>query len=88
MLKRYTYILGVVAAYWTVSITLVFVNKSLLSGAQKLDAPLFITCYQCVITVAACYVLRYAHAHCTRLQCKFFTFVIWSIWNLTGYYKL
>lgn len=63
MLKRYTYILGVVAAYWTVSITLVFVNKSLLSGAQKLDAPLFITCYQCVITVAACYVLRYAHAH-------------------------
>ena len=59
LLKRYTYILGVVAAYWTVSITLVFVNKSLLSGAQKLDAPLFITCYQCVITVAACYVLRY-----------------------------
>ena len=58
LLKRYTYILGVVAAYWTVSITLVFVNKSLLSGAQKLDAPLFITCYQCVITVAACYVLR------------------------------
>merc|ERR1719186_1811589 len=60
LLKRYTYILGVVAAYWTVSITLVFVNKSLLSGAQKLDAPLFITCYQCVITVAACYVLRWA----------------------------
>ena len=61
LFKRYTYILGVVAAYWTVSITLVFVNKSLLSGAQKLDAPLFITCYQCVITVAACYVLRYPH---------------------------
>ena len=64
LLKRYTYILGVVAAYWTVSITLVFVNKSLLSGAQKLDAPLFITCYQCVITVAACFVLRYdEHKH-------------------------
>ena len=64
LLKRYTYILGVVAAYWTVSITLVFVNKSLLSGAQKLDAPLFITCYQCVITVAACFVLRYdKHKH-------------------------
>merc|ERR1712055_732528 len=60
LLKRYTYILGVVAAYWTVSITLVFVNKALLSGSQKLDAPLFITCYQCVITVAACYVLRWA----------------------------
>jgi len=59
LLKRYTYILGVVAAYWTVSITLVFVNKALLSGSQKLDAPLFITCYQCVITVAACFVLRW-----------------------------
>merc|ERR1712012_676160 len=44
---------------WTVSITLVFVNKALLSGSQKLDAPLFITCYQCVITVAACFVLRW-----------------------------
>ena len=70
LLKRYTYILGVVAAYWTVSITLVFVNKSLLSGAQKLDAPLFITCYQCVITVAACYVLRYAHAHVCSGNCS------------------
>ena len=72
LLKRYTYILGVVAAYWTVSITLVFVNKSLLSGAQKLDAPLFITCYQCVITVAACYVLRYhKQIHTQRLKQSF-----------------
>lgn len=43
-----------------VSITLVFVNKSLLSGSEKLDAPLFVTCYQCIVTVAACYLLRYA----------------------------
>jgi GDP-fucose transporter C1 len=41
-----------------VSITLVFVNKSLLSGAEKLDAPLFVTCYQCIVTVAACYLLK------------------------------
>lgn len=60
LVQRYTYILSVVAAYWTVSITLVFVNKSLLSGEQKLEAPLFITCYQCVVTVLACLLLRWA----------------------------
>ena len=42
-----------------VSITLVFVNKSLLSGSTKLDAPLFVTWYQCVVTVALCYLIRY-----------------------------
>lgn len=48
----------VVCLYWFVSITLVFVNKSLLSGAAKLDAPLFVTWYQCVVTVAGCYLIR------------------------------
>ena len=38
-----------------VSITLVFLNKSLLSGATSVDAPLFITCFQCTVTAAACY---------------------------------
>ncbi len=38
-----------------VSITLVFVNKALLSGQASVDAPLFITWYQCVITAAMCY---------------------------------
>ena len=38
-----------------VSITLVFLNKSLLSGSTSVDAPLFITCFQCVVTAAACY---------------------------------
>jgi len=50
----------VVACYWFVSITLVFVNKSLLSGSTKLEAPLFVTFYQCVVTVAACYAIRTA----------------------------
>lgn len=45
----------VVALYWFVSITLVFLNKSLLSGTTSVDAPLFITCFQCAITAAACY---------------------------------
>jgi len=53
--KRYTKILTVVAIYWFVSITLVFLNKSLLSGSTSVDAPLFITCFQCVVTAAACY---------------------------------
>lgn len=32
-----------------------FLNKSLLSGQASVDAPLFITCFQCAITAAACY---------------------------------
>ena len=34
---------------------MVFVNKSLLSGSSSVDAPLFITWYQCAVTAAACY---------------------------------
>merc|ERR1712071_505629 len=45
-------IVGVVALYWSVSITLVFTNKYLLSSDElKLDAPLFVTWSQCVVTV-------------------------------------
>jgi GDP-fucose transporter C1 len=58
--QRYGRILTVVALYWFISITLVFVNKSLLSGSEKLEAPLFVTCYQCVVTVLACYGLKWA----------------------------
>eukprot|EP00092_Neocalanus_flemingeri_P019221 GFUD01020822.1.p1 GENE.GFUD01020822.1~~GFUD01020822.1.p1 ORF type:complete len:329 (-),score=93.66 GFUD01020822.1:111-1097(-) len=60
LVQRYVHVLTVVACYWFVSITLVFVNKSLLSGSEKLEAPLFVTCYQCVVTVAACYAIRAA----------------------------
>lgn len=60
LLQKYIQILGVVSLYWFISITLVFVNKAILSGGEKLEAPLFVTCYQCVVTVAACYVLKWA----------------------------
>jgi len=60
LLQQYVQIGVVVASYWFISITLVFVNKSLLSGSTKLDAPLFVTWYQCIVTVLACYVLRQA----------------------------
>jgi len=55
LVQKYTKIVGVVALYWSISITLVFVNKSLLKGDElKLDAPLFVTFYQCVCTVLLC----------------------------------
>ncbi|XP_013393373.1 GDP-fucose transporter 1 [Lingula anatina] len=45
----------VVSAYWFVSISLVFLNKHLLNSKElKLDAPLFVTWYQCVVTVLCC----------------------------------
>ncbi|GAB1610091.1 GDP-fucose transporter 1-like [Argonauta hians] len=45
----------VVANYWFISISMVFINKYLLSSKQlKLDAPLFITWYQCIVTVILC----------------------------------
>lgn len=67
--SRYTRIAGVVAAYWFVSITLVFVNKTLLSGGSSLNAPLFITWYQCAVTAAACYaVVQYITADKTKGQ--------------------
>ena len=55
LVQRYVHILTVVACYWFVSITLVFVNK-----ARKAGGPMFVTFYQCVVTVAACYAIRSA----------------------------
>ena len=44
-----------VAFYWFVSISLVFLNKFLLSGEASLPAPLFVTWYQTVCGVLLCY---------------------------------
>ena len=55
LVQKYLKIVGVVALYWSVSISLVFVNKALLKGDElQLDAPLFVTFYQCVCTVFLC----------------------------------
>lgn len=44
-------IAAVVAFYWVISITTVFINKVLLSSdTVRLDAPFFITWFQCVIS--------------------------------------
>ncbi|KAK6176697.1 hypothetical protein SNE40_014947 [Patella caerulea] len=45
-------IAAVVAFYWTISISMVFLNKYLLSSKDlKLNAPFFITWFQCVVSV-------------------------------------
>lgn len=55
--SRWTKIAGVVTLYWFVSISMVFLNKYLLSSPDlKLGAPLFITLSQCVVAVL-CFVL-------------------------------
>lgn len=49
---------GVVTLYWFVSITMVFLNKYLLSSESvKLEAPIFITWFQCVVAVVVCWLL-------------------------------
>ncbi|XP_072026589.1 GDP-fucose transporter 1-like isoform X2 [Amphiura filiformis] len=53
--QKFIQITLVVTAYWTVSISMVFINKYLLSSPDlKLDAPLFVTFYQCSVTVLLC----------------------------------
>jgi len=47
----------VVAAYFLISISLVFVNKVLMDKRYSIDAPLFMTWYQCLVTVGICYAL-------------------------------
>ncbi|KAJ9598200.1 hypothetical protein L9F63_011120 [Diploptera punctata] len=56
---KYVHIGTVVAAYWVISILTVFVNKTLLSShSVDLDAPLFVTWYQCVVSATICFSLR------------------------------
>lgn len=51
------YIASVVATYWFVSISMVYLNKILMSSdAVSIEAPLFITWFQCVITALICWV--------------------------------
>lgn len=50
------YIATVVAAYWFVSISMVYLNKILMSNKSvSIEAPLFITWFQCVVTAAICW---------------------------------
>mmetsp|Transcript_12622 Transcript_12622/g.17912 ORF Transcript_12622/g.17912 Transcript_12622/m.17912 type:complete len:376 (+) Transcript_12622:176-1303(+) len=51
------YVSSVVATYWFVSISMVYLNKILMSNeGVSINAPLFVTWYQCIITALICYV--------------------------------
>jgi solute carrier family 35 (GDP-fucose transporter), member C1 len=50
-----TNIVLAVSGYWAVSLCMVFANKTLLGGADLKTAPMFITVFQCFITVIFCY---------------------------------
>jgi GDP-fucose transporter C1 len=50
------YIASVVGTYWVVSISMVYLNKILMSSeGVSIDAPLFITWFQCVVTCLICW---------------------------------
>lgn len=53
---------SVVLLYWAVSITLVFANKFLMNSnpelkANNIDAPLFVTWFQCVLTAVIIFIM-------------------------------
>ncbi|XP_069142485.1 GDP-fucose transporter 1-like [Argopecten irradians] len=59
LFAKYSKIVAVVASYWMISITMVFTNKYLLSSPDlKLNAPMFVTWYQCVVSAVLCVILR------------------------------
>ena len=50
------YIASVVMTYWIVSISMVYLNKLLLSdNGMFIPAPLFLTWYQCIVTAIICW---------------------------------
>ncbi|TNN46925.1 GDP-fucose transporter 1 [Liparis tanakae] len=57
---------AVVTVYWFVSITMVFLNNYLLDN-RDLDAPLLITFYQCLVTVALCWLMQLLSRLCPGL---------------------
>lgn len=57
MNKEQAYITTVVATYWFVSISMVYLNKILMSNENiSIPAPLFVTWFQCVVTAGICWV--------------------------------
>ncbi|KAL3103645.1 hypothetical protein niasHS_000281 [Heterodera schachtii] len=55
LVQQYSQIVAAVSSYWVCSIGLVFLNKHLLSSPDlKLNAPLFVTWYQCLTSLVLC----------------------------------
>jgi GDP-fucose transporter C1 len=52
------YVAQIVIAYWSVSISMVYLNKFLLSSDEaSIPAPLFLTWSQCFITCIICFII-------------------------------
>lgn len=57
MSSEHMYIASVVLTYWFVSISMVYLNKVLMSNeGMSIPAPLFVTWYQCIITAIICWI--------------------------------
>lgn len=57
---KYLEITLVVALYWAISISMVFINKFILSDKSvSFEAPLFVTFYQCLWTVIVCTLINF-----------------------------
>lgn len=48
-------IAAIVTAYFIISISLVFLNKVLMDKKTAIDAPIFMTWFQCIVTVGICW---------------------------------
>ena len=56
--NNFGYVSSVIASYWVVSISMVYLNKILLSDeGSSIPAPLFVTWYQCLLTCIICMLL-------------------------------
>ncbi|XP_050310659.1 GDP-fucose transporter 1 [Anthonomus grandis grandis] len=76
LLRKYITIFLVVSGYWIVSISTVFMNKTLLSHI-KLDAPMFINFSQTLVTALICY----SYKVLSRLYPNKFRFPEADIWD-------
>lgn len=68
--SNYARVATVVASYWVVSISMVYLNKILLSNKEaSISAPLFVTWYQCILTCVICVICGHL-GEGTRAQAK------------------
>ena len=65
----HAYIASVVATYWFVSISMVYLNKVLMSSEGiSIPAPLFVTWFQCIVTSLICYAAGVVGEHYKKLH--------------------
>ncbi|KAL7558108.1 hypothetical protein ACA910_020056 [Epithemia clementina (nom. ined.)] len=65
----HAYIATVVATYWFVSISMVYLNKVLMSSEGiSIPAPLFVTWFQCIVTALICYAAGMVGEHYKKLE--------------------